>query len=144
MLAAVRIASPPKLRPEKIVSLKTFACGYQLGSNRRPVVASFGARRHARPMPSVLRRRLKLVRDGGHPKLATLTRVIQVGQVKAQEALADVRCRAYCGLKSDIVRGPKSATRRHSACKYPTSVLTGKSACPLSRPNGEPSATEKD
>jgi hypothetical protein len=56
-----------------------------------------------------LRRRRKLVCDAGHPKLATLTRVIQVGRVKAEEALADVRCGAHCGLKSDTARGPLCA-----------------------------------
>jgi len=35
MLAAVRTGSPPRLRQEKIESLKTFACSYRLGSNFR-------------------------------------------------------------------------------------------------------------
>ena len=55
------------------------------------VLASFRARRHARAKQSALRRRRKPVGDAGHPRLATLTRVIQVRQVKALEVLADFR-----------------------------------------------------
>jgi hypothetical protein len=35
MLAAARTGSPAKLRQEKIVSLKNFACRYRLGANSK-------------------------------------------------------------------------------------------------------------
>jgi hypothetical protein len=40
MLAAVRTGSPAKLRQEKIVSLKKFACVYRLGLNSQKVGVS--------------------------------------------------------------------------------------------------------